>query len=81
MRREMKLIHMILAFVEKARSTGDIPIPEFDNYSRCEIEYHIQLSEEARFLDVVLSSHDKKPVVIRRMTWLGHEELERSRQV
>ncbi len=38
MKREMKLIGMILAYVEKSRNIGDIPPPEFDDYRKCEVE-------------------------------------------
>ncbi len=37
MKREMKLIAMILAYVEKSKNNGDIPIPEFADYRKCEI--------------------------------------------
>lgn len=79
MRRNMKLIHSILDSVEKAESTGDIHIPEIEPYSRCEVEYNVQLCVDAGFLSVVGSLDDNKPLTIRRMTWNGHEELDRSR--
>ncbi len=75
----MKLIRLILAYVEKAKSTGDIPIPEFADYTKCAIGHHVKLCEEAGFLDIVLSAHDKAPVLITRMTWQGHDVLDRLR--
>ena len=79
MKREMKLIRMILAHVEQSRAIGGIPLPEFDDYRTCEIEYHVKLCEEAGYLDTVVSPHDKMPVSICRMSWQGHEALERLR--
>ena len=76
MKREMKLIGMILAYVEKSRIIGDIPLPEFDDYRNCEVEYHVKLCEEAGYLHIRSSAHDGKPESIIQMTWEGHETLE-----
>ena len=80
MKREMKLICMILAYVEQSRVIGGIPLPEFDDYRTCDVEYHVNLCDEAGYLDIVVSSHDKRPVSIHRMTWQGHEALESLRK-
>ena len=76
MKREMKLIGMILAYVEKSKNIVDIPLPEFDDYRKCEVEYHVKLCEEAGYLHIRISSHDKKPESIIQMTWQGHEALD-----
>ena len=80
MKREMKLIAMILAHVEKSRHAGDIQLPEFSDYRKCEVEYHVKLCEEAGYLHIKLSAHDKKPESIIQMTWQGHEALDELRK-
>ena len=79
MRRYMKLICLILSHVEKATEPGNIPIPEFQDYRPCQVAYHVQLCEEAGYLDVRMNATTKEPVSIIRMTWAGHEALERLR--
>ena len=81
MKREMKLIGMILAYVEKSKNIGDIPLPEFYDYRKCEVGYHVKLCEEAGYLHIRISSHDKKPEFIIQMTWQGHEALDETRQL
>lgn len=81
MERQMKLVALILAQVSKATSTGHIPIPEFEGYRRCEVLYHVQLCEEAGFLDIRVNASDKTPVSIVRMTWAGHEKLDEIRNL
>ena len=80
MKREMKLIRMILAYVEKSRNIGDIQLPEFSDYRKCEVEYHVKLCEEAGYLHIRLSAHDMRPESIIQMTWQGHEALDELRK-
>ena len=81
MRRDFKLIRQILHYVEQEKQNGDeIPLPELADYRTCEIEYHVKLCEEAGYLDIRVSSHDKKPVAIVRMSWQGHEALDELRK-
>lgn len=79
MRRYKKLIGLILAHVEKANRCGDIPIPEVSGYAQHVILYHVKLCEEAGYLDIAVSPHDKTPTTILRMTWKGHEALDQLR--
>ena len=79
MRRYMKLIALILAHVERATKCGDISIPDLSGYSRHDILYHINLCEEAGYLDIVVDVARKTPTAITRMTWSGHEALDRLR--
>ena len=78
MKREMKLIRKILEFVEKASRCGDISIPEFQDYRKCEVKYHIRLCDEANYLVIVPDEYGNL-IGIDRMTWQGHEELDRLR--
>lgn len=77
MKRRMKLIGLILKHVEQAPHTGEIQIPEFQDYTRNEVEYHVTLCSEAGYLDIVVDPRDKTPVMIHRLTWEGHEALEK----
>ena len=78
MKRNMKLICKILAYVESKKLNEKIEIPKFDNYPQCEVEYHVRLCEEAGYLDIILDEY-KEPDAIQRMTWAGHEALDRMR--
>ena len=77
MKREMRLIALILEFVEAAVKTTGIPLPDFKEYSICQVEYHVKLCEEARYLDIEIHAHSGNPLSIIRMTWEGHEALDR----
>ena len=79
MERDLNLIRMILAEVAKSRTYGDIPIPQFDGYAAPDVKYHVKLCEEADYLDIRVSAHDEMPESIIRMTWAGHEALDRLR--
>lgn len=78
MKRQMKLIMLILQHVEQANGMGNIPLPEFKDYSKSEVQYHVILCEEASYIKVLKDGKDGsgKPVYIQRLTWRGHEELE-----
>ena len=77
MRRDMDLILLILTYVSEARETGNIPIPVFEKHDQCQVRYHVRLCEEAGYLNIVVDAMTKIPVAIIRMTWDGHEALER----
>ena len=77
MPRDMNLICMILAYTAQAKVPGQIPLPEFEGYSECEILQHVKLCEEAGFMDIVIDARTKRPVAIIRMTWDGYEALDR----
>ena len=52
---------------------------ELSGYSQQVILYHVKVSEEVGYLDIVVDARDKMPISIRRMTWAGHEALDRLR--
>ena len=80
MKRYMKLIRKILEYVETAKTTDDnVPLPEFDDYRQCQVEYHVKLCEEAGYL-VIVAGQKRRPAAISRITWHGHEELDRLRK-
>jgi len=80
MRRHKKLIFLILQYVEQNVTNGDgVPLPEFNDYTRSEIEYHVRLCEEAGYIDTVVQEKSGPPIGIQRLTWIGHEELDRIR--
>ena len=80
MQRKKKLIYKILKYVEKEHQNGPVPVPEFDDYSETQVCNHVKLCEEAGYLDIFVSSHDKKPESIIRLTWNGHNALDSLRQ-
>ena len=81
MKRHMKLIFKILEYVETHKTNGNnVPVPEFDDYERSEVEYHVKLCEEAGYVDTVVINKDGPPQQIRRLTWSGHDELDRMRK-
>lgn len=78
MRRDMSLICMILAYVEGQKATGNILQPQFDSYTESQIYYHTQLCAEAGYLEVIPAG--SPPITIMRITWEGHEVLDRLRK-
>ena len=83
MRRKMKLIEKILAHVERDSSEGEVPIPEFKDYTERQVQYHIALCQEAGFLVAPEGAMNSGRIhfdVIHRLTWAGHEELDRLRR-
>lgn len=81
MKRHMKLIFLILDYVERTKNNGvHIPAPEFDDYTRTEVAYHVRLCHEAGYLIVPTKVTEPDEPAIKRMTWKGHEELDRMRK-
>ena len=77
MPRDMNLICMILSYVSDTKVPGHIQLPTFKGYSECEILEHVKLCEEAGYMDIVVDPMTNKPTAIVRMTWNGHEALDR----
>lgn len=76
MRRQMRLIRKLLAYVNGFDHTGKIPLPRCDEYTAAEIAYHVLLCKDAGYLVVRTGGTDNHiPVDIERMTWAGHEKL------
>lgn len=76
MKRQMKLILLILQYIEQSNGIGNIALPEFKDYSKSEVSYHVKLCDEAGYIEALCGERDGMPVVIKRLTWRGHEELE-----
>ena len=84
MRRHMKLVRLLLEHAEAQCNGHWYNPPELKDYGASEVEYHVRLCQEAGYIvaQVVAS-----PVVngepdryqMGRLTWAGHEELDRLR--
>ena len=82
MRRKMRLVRKILEHVEMQTCEDAIPVPEVRDYSEAEVHYHVGLCQEAGYLVLHQAEHNlqgKKLPGIARLTWDGHEALERMR--
>ena len=75
MRRHMKLIGMLLEYVERHPGFGDIPTPTLPDFSRQEVAYHIRLCGDAGYLVLKKGQREEHPIIVR-MTWCGHKALE-----
>ncbi|MDE0534346.1 MAG: DUF2513 domain-containing protein [Albidovulum sp.] len=82
MKRQMKLIFQILKYAEANVHNGEpAPMPEFDEYSRSEVEYHVKLCDQAGYIDYIHGGGKRKaPVSIENLTWAGHDALDRMRK-
>ena len=83
MQRKMKLIKKILQHVEMEHDDSEIGIPEFDSYEEAEVHYHIGLCVEAGYLvsnNPAVKKGQRKFSTIQRLTWAGHEALDRLRK-
>jgi hypothetical protein len=83
MKRDMKLIKLILEYTEAEHIDQPLPVPELVDYSRLQIEYHIRLSEQAGYLetiDLVADEEDINILNIYSLTWDGHDLLNQLRQ-
>ena len=76
MRRQMRLILKILAYVESTMKIGKIPLPKCDDYTQDEIAYHVLLCSDAGYLCIRKGDHNHMPTDIIRLTWCGHKALE-----
>ena len=82
MRLQKKLLHKILRYAEEKATGQRLIAPEFEDYSKPEVNYHIGLCYEAGFLHVhiIPSQVADFPVYqIRNLTWKGHLELEETK--
>ena len=67
---------LILQYIEQSNGIGNIPLPEFKDYSKSEILYHVKLCDEAGYIEALSSGKNGMPAFIQRLTWCGHEALE-----
>lgn len=71
----MRLIRLILEYVNGLDEFGDIRPPHLAGYTELEIAYHIRLCGDAGYLVLKKGQQEAHPVIIR-MTWCGHKALE-----
>ena len=87
MKRNMNLVYEILSRVEEQARGGMSYAPsvdrghaEYKQWTQDDIRYHVVLCVEAGLV-VVGNRHDSKdPVAIDRLTWSGHDLLEKLRR-
>lgn len=79
MPRYQKLIRLILEYVEEHGTGRPLAPPEFDEYTRTEINYHIGLCDQAGYLEVRKTSGNHPRYRPVSLTWNGHEQLKRGR--
>ena len=83
MQRNWKLIKHILAHVEREHQGASMFVPEFEDYTRSEVHYHVFLCVDADFLMATTGNITGKGIrfdQIYHLTWAGHNELDRLRQ-
>ena len=74
MHRDMQLILKILRYVQSAETPGmTLDVQYLPGHSPEQIKYHVQLCRDAGFLQL------EGDEWIRRLTWAGHEFLEKHR--
>ncbi len=73
------LIKSLLAYVEETSEADGrvLDVPEFPQFSKSQVTYHIDLCAQAGYMEVQPTSDVSYP---RELTWLGHQELKRLRQ-
>ena len=84
MRLQKKLLHKILRYAEENATGQRLATPEFEDYKKHEVNYHIGLCYEAGFLHVHMDASPESDVAvyqIRNLTWKGHLELEEKKYV
>ena len=83
MRRRMDLIRILLEYVEQKETESFQAPPIFEGFTCQEVYYHVTLCGEAGYLTTrKISSLGEacERSSIGRLTWEGHEALERLRQ-
>ena len=78
MKRKMKLIYKILKWAECNADGHPQPSPEMDGYRDPEINYHVGLCLQAGYLEAEYRPVDQTYRIIK-LTWEGHNELDRHR--
>ena len=81
--RKMKLIKGILQYVEAGHRDDALPVPEIDGYDDVQVHYHVGLCVDAGYMVAPNPKlmHGKRVFgEIERLTWAGHEALDRLRK-
>ena len=74
MKRHKQLIRMILLYTEENATGRPLAEPHYEEYSREQIRYHIELCSQAGYLKIKKSG---KRARILSLTWRGQDELDR----
>ena len=81
MKRNMKLLRMILQYAEREGNCTPLVLPDFEEFTRVEVNYHVGLCHQAGYLKVIVrravGQGDTYDVL--GLTWEGHEFLKHSR--
>lgn len=78
MRRDDDLVRQILLTIEESSDTLSVNRMSIAQASREEIVYHLQLLDDAGFIEAKFLCGDNVvlEVLINRLTWAGHEFLD-----
>ena len=79
MQRHMKLILKLLEHATD-QTNGEIHPPEISGYSHEQVQYHVELCEQAGYMEVRKINSKRRRYRIVSVTWQGHEALEKLRQ-
>ncbi len=77
MKRYMQLILEILKYTERYGNGKELSLPEVEGYTPDQVNYHVKLCEEAGYLDDIFVISPGR-YEIGRLTWQGHEFLDKS---
>ena len=79
MRRNPELIYQILEYVEREHREASVYLKDspFEGVDYDEVAYHTVLCFEAGY---IVAEFGQKPIVIRRLTWKGHDALDELRR-
>ena len=75
MKRDMKVVQGLLEFMESRQSDQFNMVPDFEGLTEDQVTYQVRLCEEAGYL----ISRMPRAQGLERLTWLGHEALDRMR--
>lgn len=76
MQRNLDLVRDILLFVERKSATVDFFSVQIDGYSEREINYHVYLLRQQKFINGTEPPLKHARVVVTGLTWNGHEYLD-----
>ena len=79
MRRNLELIYQILEHVEREHCNKSVYLNDspFEDFDYDEVASHTRLCAEAGYID---AEFGQKPIIIRRLTWKGHDALDEMRR-
>lgn len=81
MKRDLELIRKILLTVEEHEDLEPFDL-ELEDYDENKINFHLQLLDEASFIETILERDETGAIVLAqpiRMTWKGFEFLDMAR--